>query len=487
MAEDYAYSNEIGKITIYSDYTDAQASDGKWDAVLHDGSLILMTPDNIASITGTNLTTTGNGFCFSRGSYTVFVDVKNSTAKIILDNLGINPYGYGFSLDYIGKVNLGNQKDVVILPLPQKSDLFGQNGWDYLGNSAMYTILSFGNEISPTVWMPSIGFSSDKLEDALVSLSVPCENMTGSLSTSAEQLFGIYLAYSELMPQLVDYTLTMADGIDFAAMLPFSATSVQASYSNAFTVGAVVVGAAAGMVELAMNSTRIWQWSETYGDQMRYLSTVSDDRYRLLDKQINTQAKQLYQEYSNTQVELTKKAAGIPLEDAATLLLNFSPAGLAMTAYGFGTAILENASSITGEVFAAGDYAMVAKNLCNLSSFMAIQYGDAVHTLGRKTVSTQLLDDLRLKGGLMEAASAHCWDAMYSTGLVGNATADLNKVKSGLLLYEDFRNLYSTTAGACREHIPPEYVIAGLPVQYSSCIGEYEGVVYCARDVPGLT
>ena len=183
---------------------------------------ILMSPDDIALLTETQVFETENGFSFERGNYSVQVDTELKSADICLDCNGEKYILYieAFPLDEMMRYKEGNAPGKMYLPLekmlyllntrfkcmedcvvmdtpkdtvwnligdfdkmtaclPNYTNLaLGDDGWEIIKNSAAYCIMSFGDEIDHRLFFPT-KFTKKKLDESLADLAIPASASLG--------------------------------------------------------------------------------------------------------------------------------------------------------------------------------------------------------------------------------------------------------------------------------------------------------------------
>lgn len=220
----------VGELCVY---TQGQGVH-KVDAALYDETMILVSTQTAADLAGAELVDSGNGqFEFWRDHYIVQVDTN--TKKI---DIGISFDGETadrlyqnetFNLQEVQTVQFGKEKtpaipleqmlyllnaqwicaeDCVYIytppetlwnvvgdlwemdeALPSPAEILGDTVLKKWGNSFKYGLLAFADEVAPEYLVPIVGddyWSQQKMEEALLTLAVPCENIMGSLQEEAQ-------------------------------------------------------------------------------------------------------------------------------------------------------------------------------------------------------------------------------------------------------------------------------------------------------------
>ena len=268
-------------------------------------------------------------------------------------------------------------------------------------------------------------------------------------------------------------------------------------------------------------------WTEGYLSQLSYLSEVEAPEFGDFCQVINRTAASLAGEYENYPFTAAKEIGKIIAGALGDALAGKTPFGKAVEAYNLiHTFVAANLPAVQ-LAEQAGDNASAAKRLSDLSALVWNQYASVLaDTINLESHdSTEAIARLRLVGSLLMNTATHSYDSLYSAWkneyLAKNPEASASEIleKAGdtmtmeelgqklvnaqtfltrweetsqydpsLLLYGDMHNLASTTVGAYREKIPPEYVkFVVLPV-FSSNIAQYQGTVYTlGKALPGLT
>ena len=413
--------------------------------------------------------------------------------------------------------------------IPTTPEILGESVADHWGNAFKYGLLAFADEVKLGFMIPFAGaevWGAEKTKEALLTLADPCENIMGDLRQQALQSSEKFLG--DLGKLVSDVSQLGGGGAEAAEKLlhgvsAWSQVELPSALSDAFT-GADYVGKVAGAFSIAGRSNT---WTEGYIAQLEYLSEVENPEFADFCQVINQTAASLAQEYNNYPATAGKEIGKIILEAGADLLVGKSPFGKALEAYNLTHAFVAANLPAVRLAEEAGDDASAAKRLSDLSALAWNQYArtlvDAVNRGSHE--NAQSLERLRLVGSLLMNAAAHSYDSLYSAWknqyLAKHPDAPASEIleKAGdtmtmetlgqklvnaqtfltrweetsqydpsLLLYGDMHNLASTTVGAYREKIPPEYVkFVVLPV-FSSNIAQYQGTVYTlGKALPGLT
>lgn len=561
----------VGELCVY---TQGQGVH-KVDAALYDETMILVSPQTAATLADAELVDGGNGqFEFWRDHYVVQVDTNTGKIDIGLYAEGVlNGRLYDneqFTLQEIQTVQFGKEKtpaipleqmlyllnaqwlcaeDCVYIynppetlwnvvgdlgemdeVLPSPAEILGDTVLKKWGNSFKYGLLAFADEVAPEYLIPIVGddyWSQQKMEEALLTLAVPCENIMGSLQEEAQNASNKFV--SDISGLVGDISSLGGGAVSVANKLTKSVTAwsdvkIPEGISKTFSTA----GFAAQMAKAIATAGRYENWGESYRSQLEYLSQVKNDKYAEYCKDLNKVAGSLAKEYGNFTDNVVKESLELVFSNLGGTLLNKTPAGLVFSSYDLAHAFVEAYIPAAKTAQQAGDNASAAMRLNDLAVLMRAQYAAEFIRVGQMGTlnSTEDVAQLRFIGSLMMEASAHSHDALYSAWknmylagysdaseeeirqnagetismdalagkLIQNQTSitrfeETSQYDPSLLLYGDMNNLYSETEGAHREKIPPEYVkIKELPV-FSSNIAEYQGSIYVLnnRSIPGLT
>lgn len=537
--------NETGRISIFTENAPGQED---WDAVLHNGELILLSPYDIGTIAGAAVyhDEAENTYELARDRYRVCVDMSRKEARIYLDLTETGyaePYGRAFPLEYTGQVEMGGgEADVLPLEqmfyllnvqwvcrencvytfapketlwnvvgefqemvgnLPTRADVLGSSVGDYWGNSFMYSILAFGDEVDPLTLVPCFGekyWDGKKTEEALLALSVPAANLQNGMAEEAGGLLGAYL---DDLGTLVGDIAKVTEGTASEIELLTKAFTAWSDFETPASLSSTLTGAslASGIVEGNRIARRYIGWGEGFIQQLEYLKDVQNEDFAQYCKVLNKQAEGLYSEYGNLLGNTLWEGGKALLGTLGSTLLGMTPVGRAFAAYDAVTTSMGALFPVVAAGFESGDQASVAVKLCDLASLMRRQYANTLDgAMG--SVDQEALDGVRLTGSLLMSASEHSRDALYSalramllsgmkeqerseeavrasvvmdtsmSELAGELMRDsvnvmrfqeTSQYDPSLLLYRDWRNLYSSVSGATREKIPPEYVRYGAP------------------------
>ena len=561
----------VGELCVY---TQGQGVH-KADAALYDETMILVSPQTAAALADAELVDGGNGqFEFWRDHYVVQVDtntgeigiglsIKRETASRLYQN-------EKFTLQEVQSVRFGKEKTTVIPleqilyllnaqwlcaedcvyiynppetlwnvvgglwemdgALPSPAEILGDTVLKKWGNSFKYGLLAFADEVAPEYLIPIVGddyWGRQKMEEALLTLAVPCENIMGSLQEKTQNDSSKFI--SDISGMAGDISSLGGGAVSVADKLTKSVTAwsdvkIPDGISKTFSG----VGFAAKMAKAIAAAGRYESWGENYRNQLEYLSKVKNDTYAEYCKDLNKVAGSLSKEYGDYAGNVTKEVLETMLSSLGGTFLDTTPAGLVFSSYDLAHTFVEAYIPAAKTAQAAGDNASAAMRLNDLAVLMRAQYGDEIVRVAQMGTlnSAEDVAQLRSIGSLMMAASAHSHDSLYSAWknmyLAGHSDASEEEIRqnagetitmdalagkliqnqtsitrfeetsqydSSLLLYGDMENLYSETDGAHREKIPPEYVkIKELPV-FSSNIAEYQGtpyVRYSSGSLPGL-
>lgn len=413
--------------------------------------------------------------------------------------------------------------------LPTTPEILGESVADHWGNSFKYGLLAFADEVKLGFLVPFAGdelWEEGKTKESLLTLADPCENITGDLQqqaqVSSEQFLGDLGKLASDIAQMGDSGAKVADKL-IKSVSTWSQVELPSDLSDFFT-GVDYMGKVVTAFTIAGRSNT---WTEGYLSQLSYLSEVEAPEFGDFCQVINRTAASLAGEYENYPFTAAKEIGKIIAGAIGDALAGKTPFGKAVEAYNLvHTFVAANLPAVQ-LAEQAGDNASAAKRLSDLS---ALVWNEYAHTLA-DTVSLESHDStesfarLRLVGSLLMNTATHSYDSLYSAWkneyLAKHPEASASEIleKAGdtmtmeelgqklvnaqtfltrweetsqydpsLLLYGDMHNLSSTTVGAYREKIPPEYVkFVVLPV-FSSNIAQYQGTVYTlGKALPGLT
>lgn len=413
--------------------------------------------------------------------------------------------------------------------LPTTPEVLGESVADHWGNSFKYGLLAFADEVKLGFLVPFAGaehWGEGKTKEALLTLADPCKNILGDLQqqaqASSEKFLGDLGKLVSDVSQLGNSGAQVADKL-LHSVSTWSQVELPSDLSDFFT-GADYMGKVVTAFTIAGRSNT---WTEGYLSQLSYLSTVEAPEFGDFCQVINRTAASLAEEYKNYPLTAAKEIGKIIAQTLGDALAGKTPFGQAVEAYNLvHTFVAANLPAVQ-LAEEAGDDVSNAKRLSDLS---ALAWNEYAQTLA-DTVNlgshgdTKNLEQLRLVGSLLMNAATHSYDSLYSgwknSYLAKHPDASPSEIqeKAGdtmtmaalgqklvnaqtfltrweetsqydpsLLLYGDIHNLYSTTVGAYREKIPPEYVkFVVLPV-FSSNIAQYQGTVYTlGKALPGLT
>ena len=258
--------NILGRISIISPH----AAKNEWDAALHKEELILMTPEDIARISGaTDITyDSGGDICnISRGKYRVEMDLEEEEARVYIDMMVldgepvfIEPYDCVFPLEYVTELEVeGEKKKFVPLEelmyllnvqwkcqggkvftfapketlwnivgeyrsmtqdLPRQEDVVGESLGEYYGNMFKYAVFAAADEIDVQFLVPWYGewrFEHKKLIDAMLLLASPCTNIDEGRKMSASESLSASLSdVSSLATEYAGFIGSLESGLELA-------------------------------------------------------------------------------------------------------------------------------------------------------------------------------------------------------------------------------------------------------------------------------
>lgn len=545
FAEEIAAEQEkpeilVGELCVYTQSRGVR----KIDAVLYDETMVMVSPWTAASLADAELIEMDAGkFEFRRDRYTVQIDTESGNIAIGLSIKGETAsrlyQNEKFTLQEVQTVHFGKEKTTVIpleqmlyllnaqwscaddcvyiytppetlwnvvgnlwemdAVLPSPAEILGDTVLKKWSNSFKYGLLAFADEVAPEYLIPIVGddyWSQKKMEEALLTLAVPCENIVGSLQNEAKNDSGKFV--SDISGLVEDISSLGGGAASVAkkltkAVTAWSDVKIPAEISDTFSA----VKFSAKMAEAIAAAGRYEHWGESYRNQLKYLSQVKNDKYAEYCKELNKVAGSLSREYGNYTENVMKKSTETVLSGLGETLLDTTPAGLVFFTYDLAHTFVEAYIPLAITAQEAGDNTSSAMRLNDLSVLMREQYADEIVRVVQKGTLNSIEDVVRLRfiGSLMMEASAHSHDSLYSAWknmyLVGHSDASEEEIRQNagetismdklagklvqsqtgitrfeetsqydpsLLLYGDMRNLYSETAGAYREMIPPEYV-----------------------------
>ena len=383
--------------------------------------------------------------------------------------------------------------------LPSPAEILGDTVFKKWGNSFKYGLLAFADEVKPEYLIPIVGddyWSLEKMKEALLTLAVPCENIMGDLREEAQKDSGKYISD---IAGMVDDISTLSGGTASVvekltkSVTAWSDVKIPKEVSNAFTA----VSFTADMAKAIAAAGRYENWGESYRDQLEYLSKMENDQYAEYCKDLNKVAGSLFKEYGDYTGNVVKETLKTIASLGADIYLGKTPVGLVFSSYDLAHTFVEAYIPAAKTAQQAGDNVSAAMRLSDLSVLMRAQYGDEIVRVAKKGTLDSIEDvaQLRFIGSLMAEASAHSYDSLYSAWknmyLAGHSDASEEEIRQNageslsmdelagkliknqtcitrfeettqydpsLLLYGNMSNLYSDTAGAHREEIPPEYV-----------------------------
>ncbi len=548
---------EIGKLWVYTE----DGGKRQVRAALYADETILAEPETIADIAGVTCTQYRDRYEFRRGNYAVYVMAGESRAKtrLYLDNGQAIPLysNKKFGLEEIRTLDLSGEKKV-FLPLekmlyllnvqwtcsgkvvycyspvetlwnvvgdtkklveciPQREEIIGYTGWEQVSNSFMYGVLAYGDELSVWNFVPIIGdriIEKEDLEKAMLALAVPCENITDSLRSDAEQAASGFM--NDLGGCITDIASLGGTG-DVVDLMSKSFTS-WSEIQLPSDIGTIFAGidVFGDNVKAFGIAARYQDWTQGYVKQLKYLTELETDEYPDYRKMVRSAAESLYSEYGNllgNQIWETAKVLGFNFAD---VLIARTPAGAALSGYNAAAACMKANIPAAANAFESGQHAATAMELCRLAELLRSEYALVHERRDGNAETLQDLEEIRRCGKLLASISAHSHDALYSSlramlletlgsdateeqirsytvmGKSMNALAqklivsqnfvlrfqETEQFDRSLLIINSFANLYSDTAGMHREKIPPEYVLIDPLMRFPSGMGEYGGVIY---------
>lgn len=537
----------VGELCVYTQGQGIR----KVDAALYDETMILVSPQTAANLAGAELIDAGNGqFEFRRDHYTVQIDTKSGDIAIGLYLKGETASGLyqneKFTLQEVQTVRFSKGKTTAIPleqmlyllnaqwicaedcvyiytppetlwnvvgdlwemdeALPSPAEILGETVLKKWGNSFKYGLLAFADEVAPEYLIPIAGddyWSQQKMEEALLTLAVPCENIMGSLQGEARNDSSKFV--SDISGMVGDVSSLGGGAVSVADKLTKSVTAwsdvtIPDGISKTFSAA----GFAAEMAKAIAAAGRYENWGESYRNQLEYLSQVKNDKYAEYCKDLNKVAGSLSKEYGNFTDNVVKESMETMLSSLGGTFLDMTPAGLVFSSYDLAHTFVEAYIPAAKTAQEAGDNTSAAMRLNDLSVLMRAQYAAEIIRVGQKGTLNSVEDvaQLRFIGSLMMEASAHSHDSLYSAWknmyLAGHSDASEEEIRRNagenismdalagkliqsqtsitrfeetsqydpsLLLYGDMNNLYSETDGAHREKIPPEYVKPVIEVE----------------------
>ena len=557
---------------LAADETDAQLGDlsvftrdgggQKVRAALDAEERVLAEPETIAALADASLSVEGSQYNFQRSSYVVSVDAKTGQVATGLLPVGWKLYGdQEFVLEGIrtlpvpGEEPGDAEEEALFFPLEQMLYLlqvqwFCSQGcvycfapeetlWDIVADlSSLYqnqptygeifctqegsfnskgyyfAILALADDIDWKVCVEYF-YNLDRVEEALLTLAIPCENLSGALQTKAEAAADPYVG--ALMEMSQEFG-TLGGGI--VSTLDALATSFTAwkDYKMPDYMGPAMDGfsTAVGLLSALQTSVRYLEWTEGYVEQLGMLAELDHPSYEEDCKLVRASAQGLLSEYGNPAGNFLWEGAQSLAFSAADIAMGKTPAGIIFNALKASVVVAKQINPQVASLLAAGDSVSIAKRLCDVSVLLRAVYADQILRVIRDHGrSLETLQELCDTGKLLASVNAHSLDALYSAAfslarkedpsiteeeamaweesgysmgaiggkLIASQTFALRFQEAeqylpSLLLYEDFSNLYSTESGACRQKIPPEYVIPRQVENNGGNVVGYQGCLY---------
>lgn len=408
--------------------------------------------------------------------------------------------------------NIVGELDQTASLVPTAADVVGTGGMAY-ANAAGYGVVAFLSNMELKYFLPLQTeklFEEDMLTDSLLLLGEPCKNVSGSIYDST-----IY-KLDACAHDVSGFVNNVSNVVDLAT----SHNSIESIKDflcnftawNSDSASQVLKGATWGsnIADVYLTASRANAWNSWYVNSLDYLSTMYDPSYKEYSQTVNDLAGKLYGEYGHSIRTAAQESASVIASNAAEDLTALLPPGKVFLAYKAGIGAASKVIPWVGDVSSSSTSAYLAKQLSDISLMLYSRYSDALHQTAAG-ITPDSLALVRQTSSLLSAAAAHCFDEVYSfkntmyittngdqwpgqarveEGLAYHAAAQIRLTESeqydpSLILYSDFHNLHSETAGAYRMEIPPEYVRDNIPVKHSSCIAEYGNTIYCIEEVPG--
>lgn len=546
-AEEEDEDFRVGTLELFSD--NAPKRERWTAALLNDELIQMQPKDiaTIAgaklSTTEKSYTFNRKGYCVKvnkkTGDADIYVDLG--------DNQHITLYGGSFQLDKISTTDSGSKK-LVYLPLeqmlyllnvqwiciencvytiapkdtiwsltsefmdiysnlPTRIALAGEDLWEQYGSYFKYATLAYVDDIDPLFWVPGIGVTEKNMEEALLTLGQPFTGSTPQAQKNFQSYFNTFLPdTAEVLTVLSSKLDGTLSAVETASMFMSDLSDVLPAGLDEFKTGATAAFALldlnSGLQQAILTANRYTDWSTTYLDQLSYLSDIKTSTDNDYVKLLTGQAQNLYSEYNSFAATLGKESAATTFKTIANTVVGLTLYGQVTGVYNL---ILSGLKTIPAfaKSLQAGDAYVTSMELYDLTTFMNPRFKKAA-TIAQ-TSPQRGIADMRLTCSILLGSAAHCWDKLASAGQSTNTPTDvavsskhagyyaallarLNESSvfdETLQINKNFTDLYCNASGARREKIPPEYVSFTVPVLYASCIGEYDGTVYCTNEVPG--
>ncbi len=564
---------QLGELSVYTGENGAQ----EVRAVLDQEERILAEPEAIAALAGASLTVEGNQYHFQRSHYVVSVDVKTGAVQMGLLPVNWRLYGeQSFQVEGIRTLTVPKEKpesqgelseaaggaeeteDVLFLPLepmlyllhvqwfchlgrvycfapaetlwdltaeyaelfdqkPTYGEIFCTQDGSFNSKGYYFGALALADDIDWTVCVEYL-YDLNRVEDALLTLAIPCENLNGALQTKAEQAVSPYIGdLIEMGEEFGTVSGGMVSTLDFLSTR-FTAWS---DYKMPDYLGPAtdVFSTAVGVVGALQTSYRCLDWTEGYVSQLEMLAELDHPQYEDACKLIREAAGGLVKEYGDPEGNRVKEVFQSLALSAMDVVAGKAPAGIALSALKASVALAKANSPKIASLLEAGDSVSIAKRLCDVSVPLRMVYSQKlVQAVRGENLSLGSLRELSDTGKLVATVHAHSLDALYSAAfslaqsedpsvteeealaregseysmqaigdkLVGSQAFALRFQEAeqylpSLVLEEDFANLYSEESGACRQKIPPEYVIPAQVENNGGNVVGYQGNLYYWR------
>ncbi len=327
--------DRVGKIKIFTTTTEKTT----WVAALHEENesqyTILMTPQDIAELTGVTLEEEPGQLRFLRNGYEIDISLNGRNAEIFLNTTSHECYKLyrgvfdleeiAYIADDFGSTDLYlplekmlymlgaswyiENKTVFVFPIgdnmwditaqwaeqyaiiPAYEDVVGETVGEVWGNAFKYGLLSVADELDARVFLTGKGFAVDQMEEALLELSAPVISRMES-----DEAAPLNKVLNFLNPPVGDMLERMGKWMEAAGNIPVEevgtgvADVTERVFNSLTTWTPKKVGMDMGtFLDTANFLMGAWEamqivnrsqgWSEEYVAQLAYLSTLRDERF----------------------------------------------------------------------------------------------------------------------------------------------------------------------------------------------------------------
>lgn len=564
----------IGKMWVYTE----EGGRRKVKAALYEDEHILAEAEVIASVAGAELTKAGQRYEFERDGYFVAVDGEtgNVNIGIYIGELGEHPLytSNTFRLEPIHRLD-DRGESTLFFPLeqmlyllnvqwfcrdscvyafvpdetlwnvladtpelfsmqPNYGEIFGRRENGEIKGGYLYGSYAMFDEFELLRLAPGEKPADRaRMEQALLTLSVPCQNIAGILMEDAEQEGEDYIgSLTDFASDVCDaggFSVTAADELcqNFTA---WSGVKIPSELGSVFDG----LSASAGIITAMQTSVRYMKWTDKFVDQLELISRLYNASYprdsefmrgaadSLLSEQGNGVGNMIWESLASlagSSVDIAAGAVSGELPSLAAGSSGIALAGAAVSRFYIAckafVVFAKAAVPLMKSALENGEYISDAKRLCDLSIVLGSTYTNLLDQSVKTACTEEEFGMLRAYGELYASVNAHSYDALFSaaidqiqwlypemtdqeaydsgsgdydvtaikSSLVGNQTfvmrfQETEQYDPGLVLYGTFENLYSSVKGSYREKIPPEYVIFEELLRFATNMGTYKGKIY---------